>query len=895
MDHPPSSLLPPPPPPPPPPSSLPAANPRRRPTPNFEGGHPGGPGGAQQSFSSLFVFLLFLYIINSGGSDIEGPIGVGGGITGGGGGDELSPGQVRLNRALHRNESFAGYLSGNSSSGFVIPSPAPHELFETLLPSFGSLKSTSKLYPRNITGYLHHATSWTLNMSDPTNIPPSNTNRSRTFFDLLAGVNVSSKVFHPIDTSFIKVGNQTAVRNDTEIGINTTEFASLIDKPVSAGDADGVHNVLARSLAKRLSSPGAFERNETDVEALLGTFPWWGTNPDFYFSEPVVTKREPTGIGKLSFMFKEGWWGRERNLRSKTIPSSQTEEWSAIKGSVDFNLNGDTQTFQLQGIHHIPNGTVYLLGAHNKSAIDLRALPFFFDPIDQPGAFNQTARFVSRALNESAEIAKAEFERGSFGDVDDYLASSPSTTCNLQFVLQLKPLSDEITSLDLDRVEQELFEPTGLPTKMIPIELVQAAWVSWECAIGGFVEGGRGIRAEDFWRSGTIYAFISFLIQLGLVWLLVKQMERSRTPSALSNVALWTIVAQVILDSWSCVGHVLVGIGLDNQTSLPLIAAGLVSGLGFFMFGVGYCVSISLSQSPEAPRPTPIPNPPRPPVPVPASTATTTAALTSTDNTDEVMPGALPLPESTAEETTTAVTTVPTRPTATTPPRPIVMRPMYNEPAPNPIMFFTLLIILLLQTNLLPNVFPHILFVLYLFWIPQIIRNVKRGTRYAFGWDYLIGVSVGRMWFLGYHWGDLLGEDNIFFFEKNDMFHYIAISQIIQIAFLMGQDVFGPTFFLPASYAPPPPYDYHPLLPSAADIESGLLDTVSDWAKTDCAICMEPIIGSEDEIRAARSMAGKSTVWAVAPCHHVFHTSCLQTWMAIRTVCPQCRGPLPPF
>lgn len=52
--------------------------------------------------------------------------------------------------------------------------------------------------------------------------------------------------------------------------------------------------------------------------------------------------------------------------------------------------------------------------------------------------------------------------------------------------------------------------------------------------------------------------------------------------------------------------------------------------------------------------------------------------------------------------------------------------------------------------------------------------------------------------------------------------------------------------------------------------------------------------------------------YAVAPCHHLFHTKCLQQWMTIKvgltreirqgvaltcsqTICPLCKRPLPPL
>ncbi|KAF5353145.1 hypothetical protein D9758_008759 [Tetrapyrgos nigripes] len=35
--------------------------------------------------------------------------------------------------------------------------------------------------------------------------------------------------------------------------------------------------------------------------------------------------------------------------------------------------------------------------------------------------------------------------------------------------------------------------------------------------------------------------------------------------------------------------------------------------------------------------------------------------------------------------------------------------------------------------------------------------------------------------------------------------------------------------------------------------------------------------------------------YSLAPCHHLFHTECLERWLAIKNICPQCRRPLPPL
>lgn len=92
-------------------------------------------------------------------------------------------------------------------------------------------------------------------------------------------------------------------------------------------------------------------------------------------------------------------------------------------------------------------------------------------------------------------------------------------------------------------------------------------------------------KADEVFFCILVVSFLSLLAAFTTVGLLVGQMERSRTPSQLSKIALSTIIMQVILDGWLLVAHLMVGIVIDNHSSLSLIAPGFISGIGFLMFG----------------------------------------------------------------------------------------------------------------------------------------------------------------------------------------------------------------------------------------------------------------------------------------------------------------------
>lgn len=137
-----------------------------------------------------------------------------------------------------------------------------------------------------------------------------------------------------------------------------------------------------------------------------------------------------------------------------------------------------------------------------------------------------------------------------------------------------------------------------------------------------------------------------------------------------------------------------------------------------------------------------------------------------------------------------------------------------------------------------------------------------------------------------------------------DRIRFLPLWQVFQILILFIQERFGPAFFLPKSLAPPEAYDYHQPLP-LSDPERPAEDFGS------CSICMEHIIvhhvpepstdKSHQETTGLESVGHKiininlRNAYALAPCHHLFHTNCLRQWMQYRNTCPLCKRSLPPL
>lgn len=222
---------------------------------------------------------------------------------------------------------------------------------------------------------------------------------------------------------------------------------------------------------------------------------------------------------------------------------------------------------------------------------------------------------------------------------------------------------------------------------------------------------------------------------------------------------------------------------------------------------------------------------------------------------------------------------------------------------------------------------------LYLsFWVPQIIRNVKRNCRHALNWEFVAGHSVLRMvpfvYFYGYKGNVLFSEQSYY------SLGLLAVWLWIQVVVLASQELLGPRWFIRNDWAPPA-YDYHPVLredEEGATMPIGLSEAAADSAPTsplserrtslgspvtrrssvaketkekgkrvfDCAICMQelevPVIeagGSRDASIAGGLLARRN--YMVTPCRHIFHSACLEGWMKYRLQCPICRETLPPL
>ncbi|KAK0638705.1 hypothetical protein B0T16DRAFT_421624 [Cercophora newfieldiana] len=704
--------------------------------------------------------------------------------------------------------------------------------------------------------------------------------------------------------------------------------------------------------------------------------------PEINWQGGSVWGRNVTGsYGKIQMELEE-YDGTEEvveETESKDVRSAAVVRETSASVTVQDVANGAMSwSMRLHGVHWPRQGAILLSTTSEKFAgifglPHLSPGPEFF--LSSQKLLNVTLDEVLRR-KESVRFADPGNPWSSViegGDDPWALASH----CEYVMYVQLYPLDasdtlsnnyhnharDGFTSL-LDEMEKELRFPTGAPIKKVPD--LKMSMVAWSPDCGYFLESKGppiypatdghhlvGMKEEVFLYEFKMWILALAALYMGKIWLMKAQMKETCTPSTIGRVSFYTAAMMLLAD-----GIVFTVAAALSLATINTFLAGLILTFTTFMstaIGAAFLADVYKTQEPErrtrernrgpnntgaaATAPTPATAPaqgdglPRPVTAPPARAPSPPIIIPSDQDIDAEI-----------AEVTAAAAAVPTRGTTAT-----TTREPQEPSAASLAGRFAFLALAIIFTSVaatswptpIRNFYVNALSFIYLsLWAPQIYRNIQRNSRRAFAWRFMIGQSVLRLAPFAYFY---LVEDNIIFAETDwTSFAVLAGWLWIQLWILAFQDVLGPRFGIPKSWAPEA-WDYHPVLrednieagglpiglvgfesaPGSPEMERGRSwslsgDTDRDRdnhrerekdkerkgtmvRNIDCAICREvlevPVVKAGVEDPTGGGVAGvlARRAYMVTPCRHIFHTKCLEGWLRFRLQCPICRDELPPL
>ncbi|MCJ1360693.1 MAG: hypothetical protein MMC33_010702, partial [Icmadophila ericetorum] len=602
----------------------------------------------------------------------------------------------------------------------------------------------------------------------------------------------------------------------------------------------------------------------------------------------------------------------EKNSEALWVDEDKVRELRAELTIEDETSSGDGWEIAMHGVHYPKSGSILLTTSGDKFA-GIFSLPHF-------ATSEHTFSLAQRLLNKTLATSVHKQEISILNSPSYPWSSSPNSpseslfpTPHCEYVVYLQQSIPDFPSRSADKIskflsglyelEDELRFPTGASLGDVPEIKMTAVIFSPDC---GFVleskgppefairEGSHltGPKIEHYLRlvKRCILAFA--LITISLLFLLLRQMKESSTPSTRSRVSFYTIGMMAMGDGFFCMGLMVVSMFVDTAF-LALIATTFLTFLCVSFFGMKFLMGIWTVQAPER-RETERRNGSAQPTTAPGSQPITTAG-----SNPPAVATQTPVVITTAGADTLPLPVTARRP-ADTGATPIILPPDQDLGAAeaddaaaaqqNPQttigtarreigalytrFYFCLLAILFLSLHVttwpssLRSAYMNLLAFVYLsFWIPQIHRNVIRNCRKALRWEFIIGQSALRLIPFMYFY---MVHDNILFVKTDVYGAYFLIGWVwIQVWALASQDILGSRFFVPNGWAPPA-YDYHPIIReddeeagvsihgfTQATTEASSPTVTSEGSRSkprkvfDCAICMQnidvPLVASNSE------------------------------------------------
>ncbi|KZP30544.1 hypothetical protein FIBSPDRAFT_777298 [Athelia psychrophila] len=690
-----------------------------------------------------------------------------------------------------------------------------------------------------------------------------------------------------------QLGNYTAWMNGTETNFTLLDTNPALQPLVESFILQGTY--LNPNKASYYSNITGFLRGEVDFHNITHTFlanssvpPGWAG-----FANELVGEANETDITERSSSWN---WAGSNKVSLSVVEKNPGPEWdvaegiSLIHGHVEFLDSNSSEELRLdfEGIHFVANGSIYGFAEPQGRDIDIRLLPSIVPSELQ----NITAHAIVPQLTTRITRLKNLIDAGIIDqDAQSAADETPKSTCPFTVHAQLEPT--DVPSALLQELEEETQKPTGKWTVPVPKLSLRGVVVSQECGVLYEMKNISGLSSHEFFRKVTTYAGFAAIAYLTLLVLLSRQMDRSRTPAGISRLTRWSFLTQSIVDSVAFAGHITFAILADGRPALSLVAPAFLACI-LFVNEAQFSLLINQIQAPEDNAPTPAPTT----APTPPTTTPSTPNLPGPTTPSTPVPATNPT--TTAQQPSTLMLSLLWS----------FIRGVHADPHAK--LWITMFIFLSVVVRVIMSPSMTMLFVggVYsFFWMPQIVRSARRGRSSGLTAEYLVGTTICRLYFLLYF---LACPKNVLDVDPRWWSYLLALFMSLQVVVILLQEHLGPAFFLPKRFVKAKSYDYHPPMP-LPDPES------PEQSLGDCAICMDAIIleGSQrrrksldqwgdhglgsggggllNAVQMGVGGNGARKNYSLAPCHHLFHTACLERWLAIKNICPQCRRPLPPL
>lgn len=567
--------------------------------------------------------------------------------------------------------------------------------------------------------------------------------------------------------------------------------------------------------------------------------------------------------------------------KTKKFYNSQEKEWKLLSVRLDFMDKDEVEKHSVDtlGVYDIKNGRILAMSESGKFH-SLFAFPHYLgigiNKSKKESVFEQSKKLINEYWNTSNYI-----DTLTMGDIGEQYNNAVEK-CEFMIFLQLDPWN-QYTKDQMKMIDDELKWPLGRPANLSslpPINVRSGLVYSPDCGVSLTTSNVKGERYELKIRSVRFNLFAGMLLIATQIYLLLRQMQHTNTPSSVNKISYYTFFMINAVDGIIMILYLIFS-SVVRELYLSLIISAFMTFILAVVFETRYLVSVYASQVNEQ----------------------GVGIIT-------LLRGRNTLDDNAAE-------------------RPVVIP---DEASISSSLHGRLSFILIVMTFILISstswprhprtVFEYtFVFLANSYWIPQVFRNAVKGipsrrermrgenargprqNKAPLLWKFIIGTTIIRVLPIVYFFTN---STNVFRHHKDKRFVVIlCLWLLFQLAVLYSQDILGSRWFL-AQNTIPEGYSYYKQVSLALLKEHGDVQESEDVASeqvpedhhthmqtsVDCAICMSEVPVNVEELPETHNIDIHS--YMVTPCDHIFHSTCLQNWMNYKLQCPVCRAPLPP-
>ncbi|PKI83968.1 hypothetical protein MVES_001949 [Malassezia vespertilionis] len=548
----------------------------------------------------------------------------------------------------------------------------------------------------------------------------------------------------------------------------------------------------------------------------------------------AVSSEPATYYRNISSFFHGNWTGHDRTRKDAPWADRGDLAWTGNKTRMEIQLNtnpiegsvntswltgnlvltstsNDSDTtvmadVTLAGVLSQAKGHAYLIGLPDAGAenMDTRAL---FSMIPHADATLKNDTYTAVLNDITGRIGRVQRLVGKSVPMSTPMPEGHAVTnCTMHFYGQLMPVGPVTEKAAMDALEAELQHPTGIAMPSAPPLRMQLVGYSPRCDLVVDTPMLDGIGIGVFWAQTRWYAIGLLAILLVQLSIMARTTDRASTPSALAKLSGPTFFILTMYDAHVCLGHLIIASSLQDTVALPMYAIAFLSGILFLVFEYKMVVDIFRTQMQARPPP-----PPPPPPPVDQRMDTQIS-----EDTDEypwhrnVYDLGVSLLDSLREIPRVSVS-----------------------------LIFTAIVFFI--STVMPVLIIYMLIpLLFSFWIPQIAHNIRWRTT-GLSARAVIGMSLTRVYIPLYMFQT---RHNLLFLEPSRIVWIPLAWLVLQMLVLLGQDAFGPLFFLPRDCIHSEKvWSWHPSCEELAALlqQDGDMESNTHMLHLgDCPICLMP-------------------------------------------------------